>query len=161
MTTAEYPDCLRELIESEIFGEAVSLALLEVAKNDRDRYHFATLLQLETETKARLRPMLYKHGVSLSEEVPLEQVEEVVQGYLAGTWQEFAAANKAVVEVFLSRFYEIAAAGPEEDRDMLESMIRHETAILRWFDMEARGDPEGSLDDIIAELQYPLPAQRE
>lgn len=159
MTTAEYPACLRKLIESEIFGEAVSLALLEVAKTDRDRYQFATLLQLETETKARLRPLLYKHGVSLSEEMPLEQIDGIVQGYLAGNWEDFAVANKAIVETFLSRFREIAAAGPEEDRPMLESMIRHETAILRWFDMEGRGDTQGSLDAIMDELQYPMPPE--
>jgi hypothetical protein len=45
MTEVDYPACLRDLIESEIFGEAVSLALLQVAKTDHDRYHFATLLQ--------------------------------------------------------------------------------------------------------------------
>ena len=156
MTAVEYPACLRDLLESEIFGEAVSLALLAVARTDRDRYHFATLLQLETETKARLRPLLYKHGVSLSETVPTEQIDEVVQGYLNSSWEEFAAANKAVVENFLGRFREIAEAGPEEDRDMLNSMIRHETAILRWFDMESRGEREGSLDGIIDELQYPI-----
>lgn len=156
MTQVEYPACLRDLLESEIFGEAVSLALLEVAKTDRDRYHFATLLQLETETKARLRPLLFRHGVSLSEVAPRDQVEEVVQGYLNSSWEEFAAANKAVVNDFLGRFREIAEAGPEEDREMLESMVRHETAILRWFDMEGRGETEGSLDSIIAELNHPI-----
>jgi hypothetical protein len=158
MTVVDYPACLRDLIESEIFGESVSLALLEVARTERDRYHFATLLQLETETKARLRPLLYKHGVPLSETVPSDQVGEVVQGYLNNSWETFAAANKVGVEGFLQRFREIAEAGPEEDRQMLESMIRHESAILRWFDMESRGETEGSLDAIIAELQYPLPA---
>lgn len=156
MTAVDYPACLRDLIESEIFGEAVSLALLEVAKTERDRYHFATLLQLETETKARLRPLLYKHGVSLSEKMPDDQIEEIVQGYLDSSWEEFAAANKAVVEDFLQRFREIAAAGPVEDREILESMIRHESAILRWFDMESRGETQGSLDRIIDELQYPI-----
>ena len=34
-------------------------------------------------------------------------------------------------------------------------MIRHEQAILRWFDMESRGEKEGSLDGILAELQHP------
>ena len=58
MTAVDYPACLRDLIESEIFGEAVSRAIWEVARNDRERYHFATLMQLETETKARLRPLL-------------------------------------------------------------------------------------------------------
>lgn len=156
MTTVDYPTCLRDLIESEIFGEAVSLALLEVAKTDRDRYHLATLLQLETETKARLRPLLYKYGVSLSEKMPLEHVDGIVQGYLDGSWEDFATANIEVVNGFLSRFREIAAAGPDEDRDILESMVRHESAILRWFEMESQGDTKGSLDDILAELQYPI-----
>ena len=49
MGELNYPECIRELYESEIFGEALTLALLEVAKNDRERYHQATLLQLETE----------------------------------------------------------------------------------------------------------------
>lgn len=157
MTTIDYPTCLRDLIESEIFGEAVSLALLEVAKSDRDRYHFATLLQLETETKARLRPLLYKHGVSLAESIPQEQIDEVVQGYVASSWEDFAAANVAVVQNFLARFQEIAEAGPLEDREILLSMIRHENAILKWFDMESRGEREGSLDAIIDELNYPVP----
>ncbi len=100
MTTVDYPNCLRDLIESEIFGEAVSLALLEVAKTDRDRFQFATLLQLETETKARLRPLLYKYGVSLTEKMPLEDVEGIVQGYVEGSWEAFAAANIEVVEGF-------------------------------------------------------------
>ena len=159
MTTVDYPNCLRDLIESEIFGEAVSLALLEVAKTDRDRFQFATLLQLETETKARLRPLLYKYGVSLSEEMPLEHIEGIVQDYVDGSWEAFAAANIEVVEGFLSRFREIAAVGPDEDREVLKSMIRHESAILRWFKMESQGDTEGSLDDILSELQHPLPQQ--
>lgn len=157
MTTMEYPNCLRHLIESEIFGEAVSLALLEVAKTDRDRYHFGTLLQLETETKARLRPLLYRYGVSLSEGMPLEQIDDIVQGYLDSSWEAFAAANIDIVKGFLSQFQEIAAAGPDEDREILESMIRHEKAILRWFEMESRGNTEGSLDGILDELKYPLP----
>ena len=61
MSSVDYPACIRELYESEIFGEAAALAWVEVARNDRDRHHLGTLLQLETETKARLRPFLLKH----------------------------------------------------------------------------------------------------
>jgi len=158
MTISEYPDCLRELLDSEVFGEAVSLALLEVAKNEREKFQLATLLQLETETKARLRPLLYRYGISLAEPVPTKQIEEIVNGYLASSWEEFTAANTAVVQGFLDRFKEIARIGPEEDRNILNSMIQHEQAILRWFDMESRGEKEGSLDAVIAELKYPLPS---
>jgi hypothetical protein len=156
MSAPEYPECLRELIESEIFGEAVSLALLEVVKNERERYHLASLLQLETETKARLRPLLYKHNVSLSEKMPLDHIERIVWGYINASWEEFTKANIKIVEGFLARFKEIAMIGPDEDRVVLESMIRHEQAILRWFDMESRGEKEGSLDGILAELQHPV-----
>ncbi len=48
--------------------------------------------------------------------------------------------------------------GPVEDQKVLHSMVRHESAILRWLEMESEGNTDGSLDAMIAELQYPLPA---
>ena len=157
MTTLVYPACIRELYESEIFGEASALALLAVAKTERDRYRFGTLLQLETETKARLRPLLAKHAMPLAENMDLGDVAGMVAAYRAGSFQEFAAAIKPVVERFLSRFKEIAHAGPDDDRDVLDSMVRHESAILRWLTMESEGNSDGALDDMEKELQYPLP----
>jgi len=157
MTTSQYPACIRELYESEIFGEAASLAVLQAADNERDKYHFGTLLQLETETKARLRPFLAKYGLSLSEEMDLSDVSGAVAAYKDGGMRSFAAANTPVVESFLARFQEIKQAGPPEDSEVLQSMIRHESAILEWMKKEAHGPAEGSLDAIIAELQYPLP----
>ena len=111
------------------------------------------------EYPACLRPLLYKYDVSLSENMPLEHMDGIVQGYVDGAWVDFAAANIDVVKGFLARFQEIAEAGPDEDREVLKSMIRHEKAILRWFEMESRGKTEGSLDGIISELQYPLPVR--
>ena len=62
-----FPACLREMYTGEVFGEAFAHELMLVAKNDREHYHFAVLLQLKTETKARLRPVLYAHGVTLEQ----------------------------------------------------------------------------------------------
>ncbi len=157
MAELNYPECIRELYESEIFGEALTLALVEVAKNERDRYHHGTLLQLETETQARLRPFLYKYGISLSKEMDLGPVPEIVASYQNGSWQEFMSGTIPIVQQFLSRFEEIAGAGPEEDQEYLQSMVLHESAILRWMEMEAAGETEGSLDAIIEQLKFPLP----
>lgn len=157
MTELNYSECIRELYESEIFGEALSLALLDVAKNERERYHHGTLLQLETETQARLRPLLYKYGISLSKDMDLGSVQEIVSGYQNASWQEFMGGTIPIVKEFLGRFEEIASAGPEEDQEYLQSMLRHERSILRWMEMEAAGETEGSLDAIIEQLQYPLP----
>ena len=56
MAELNYPECIRELYESEIMGETLTPALVAASRNDRERYHDATLLQLETETKTRSRP---------------------------------------------------------------------------------------------------------
>ena len=158
MSDPVYPECVRELYESEIFGEAFSLALIKVATNERDQYQFGTLLQLETETKARLRPLLSKYNVSLAEDMELNGIAAAVAAYKATSFPEFAAAMKPGVQGFLDQFREIERVGPVEDQKILHSMIRHESSILRWLEMESEGDSDGSLDAMIAELQYPLPA---
>jgi hypothetical protein len=153
-----YPSCTRELYESEILGEALFLALVQEAKTPRDRYHLGTLLQLESETKARLRPLLFKHGVSLDEVADLSLLELAIGAYRDMAWREFAGLNVPVVEDFLARFEAIVKVGDDADREILESMVRHEAAILRWATMERDGIVDGSLDDVIAQLNYPLPA---
>ena len=44
-----------------------------------------------------------------------------------------------------------------DGRAVLESMVRHESAILQWLAMEIEGNSAGSLDSLLRELQYPLP----
>lgn len=157
MSELEYPACIRELYESEIFGEAAALALFEAARNDRERHHFGTLLQLETETKARLRPFLRKYDMTLSEKMDLSDVDETVTGYRAGSWEEFIGGLLPVVQSFLARFKEIAEACPAEDEAIVDSMVHHESAILKWLELEKAGATESSLDGIIEQLQHPLP----
>lgn len=158
MNPVTYPACIRELYESEIFGEASALALLKSAKGEDDRYRFGTLLQLETETKARLRPFLAKYSLSLSEDMDLSDVQGMVGAYQAASdFQAFAAAITPAIEHFHSRFVQIAQAGPIDDRPILESMVRHESAILQWLTRESQGLAQGALDAMIRELKYPLP----
>ncbi len=157
MDDLEYPACTRELFESEIVGERLFTALVAEARDDRDRYHFGTLLQLESETKARLRPLLFRHRVSLDESADFSLADLAVDAYRGMSWQEFMAVNVPVVAQFLDRFRAIAAAGDPGDRDVLESMVVHEASILRWATLESEGPSDSSLDDVIAQLHHPLP----
>jgi hypothetical protein len=152
-----YPACTRALYESEILGETLFLALVQEAKTPRDRYHLGTLLQLESETKARLRPLLFKHGVSLGEAADLSLVELAIGAYRDMAWRDFVGLNVPIVEDFLAQFEAIVKVGDEADRDVLESMVRHEAAILRWATMERDGIVDGSLDAVITQLHYPMP----
>ncbi len=158
MSDLEYPACINELYQSEVLGEAAFLALIGAAKNERDKYHFTTLLQLETETKARLRPLLYQHGIALDEsQVAPEQAAGFAALYMENSWPDFLTQLKPVVEQFLARFEEIAAAGPEEDREILQSMVRHEESFVHWIDKELAGE-EGGLDVALSQIQFPLAA---
>jgi hypothetical protein len=158
MNDLDYPTCINELYQSEVLGEAAFLALMKAAKNEREKYHFGTLLQLETETKARLRPFLFRHGLDLDEP---QGDGETVAGFLAlyqqREWLDFLAQLKPMIDQFLARFREIAEVGPAEDKDILESMIRHEESFVHWIEKETTGE-EGALDVAISQLQYPLPA---
>jgi hypothetical protein len=137
-----YPACTRQLYESEILGETLFLALVQEAKTPRDRYHLGTLLQLESETEA----------------ADLSLVELAIGAYRDMAWRDFVGLNVPIVEDFLAKFEAIVKVGDEADRDILESMVRHEAAILGWATMERDGIVDGSLDAVIAQLHYPMPA---
>lgn len=156
MEDGQYPDCVRELYRSEIFGERITLVLLERARNSAEKYKLATILQLETETKARLRPFLMRLGLSLVEDDVSAELAEVAKAVAHGSWRDVMAGMRESVAGYVKRFEEIERLGPEGDREILHSMVVHERSILTFAERELAGAP-GSLDDIIAQLRYPLP----
>lgn len=156
MSEADYPGCINELYQSEVLGEAAFLGLIKVARSERDRYHFGTLLQLETETKARLRPFLLGHGLELDEsQGGAEAVAGFVALYQDHDWSEFLTQLRPVIDQFLGRFREIADMGPEEDKAILESMVLHEESFVHWIEKELAGE-SGSLDVALAQIKNPL-----
>jgi hypothetical protein len=156
MDDLEYPGCINELYQSEVLGEQAFLALMSVAKNAREKYHFGTFLQLESENKARLRPFLQKYDLEFVEKQESgEEVAGLVAVYQENTWLDFLAAFKPLIDQFVARFKEIADAGPVEDQEILRSMITHENSFVQWIEKETAGE-EGSLDLAISQLQYPM-----
>jgi hypothetical protein len=156
MDDLEYPGCINELYQSEVLGEQAFLALMSVAKNAREKYHFGTFLQLESETKARLRPFLQKYDLGFFEKQESgEQVAGLVAVYQENTWLDFLIGLTPLIDQYVSRFKEIADAGPAEDQEILRSMITHEQSFVQWIEKETAGE-EGSLDLAISQLQYPM-----
>lgn len=158
MSNTEYPACISELYQSEVLGEQAFLALMAVARNEREKYHFGTFLQLESETKIRLRPFLRKYAIDFVEgPVSIEEVNGFVALYKESSWLDFLTALKPLVSQYVARFSEIANAGPTEDQDVLQSMIEHEESFVHWIEKETL-EEQGALDAAIGQLQYPLPA---
>jgi len=158
MSDIEYPSCINELYQSEVLGEQAFLALLPVARNARDRYHFGTFLQLESETKVRLRPFLKKYDMEFVESTEAgDTVNGIVTVYQENSWLDFLGALKPMIDQYVARFQEIAAAGPTEDQQILQSMVSHEQCFSYWIEKEVAGE-SGSLDAALDQLQHPLPA---
>ena len=67
MSLVEFKKGLSEEYQGEVIGEVFFGGLLERFDSPEHRYKLATLLQLETETKARLRPAALELGVELAE----------------------------------------------------------------------------------------------
>ena len=63
MVSRIFLECLSDVYHGEQTGEVAFEAMLASAENDEQHYILASLLQLETEGKALLRPTLMKYDV--------------------------------------------------------------------------------------------------
>ena len=63
MTRAEYLKAVVEIMyQGEVLGEALLNAYVALEPDAVRRYKWGTILQLETQTKARPRPFLHRAG---------------------------------------------------------------------------------------------------
>ena len=82
MNRTEYLSAVNEFFyQGEGLGEAVFDNFVRLEENAERRYKWGTLLQLETETKARLRPFLTRLGLSIVQEDIREKVAQFSEGY--------------------------------------------------------------------------------
>ena len=110
MTTSEFKDCLVKYFQTEVLGEAFFEALLMKFSEPIHRHKIASLLQHETETKARLRPAILELGGSVEEEEQSRQTgREMAEPIANDNWQEFVSFLRDLGEPLLQRQREIAA----------------------------------------------------
>jgi hypothetical protein len=156
MNRQEYLDAVTEFFyQGEVLGEAFFGRCVELENDSVRRYKWANLQQLETETKAKLRPYLMRLGLSIAQSDVSEQVAQFTDGFAAKPWQEHMQMIAEVTDFYLGKFREIAAAAPSEERDMAHAMIAHETALNNFAKRELAGD-ENALADVIGQLHWPI-----
>jgi hypothetical protein len=157
MDRAEYLKAVNEYFyQGEVLGEALMAAYVALEGDPARREKWATLLQLETETKARLRPFLVRLGLGVTQDDVSGKVAEFVAAYASKSWRQHMEEVAAITEMYLKQFRAIEAAAPEEEREVAHSMVVHESAFHRFAELELVGDTENSLVDVVAELHWPL-----
>ena len=154
---AGFTEQLLELYQGEVIGEVLFNAMLDMYPDADHRYKSATMLQLETETKARLRPALTELGANLTElEASREIGNSFVEAIKDKDWADAMQVISDGVTPYVERYREIAANAPAEYREVVLSMVEHEESLQQFTSEEAAGNGEQGLQRIIRQLQYPL-----
>jgi hypothetical protein len=158
MTTSEFKDCLEKYYQTEVFGEGFFGRAMIKFSEPEHRYKVACLLQLETETKARLRPAILELSGSIVEDEESRQTgRELADSISTGNWSEFVSELCDVGEPLLQSQRETAVSAPETYRELAESMAIHGEAIQYFAESEVAGEGENSIDGVVAQLKFPLP----
>jgi hypothetical protein len=157
MERAEYLQAVSEhFYQGEVLGEAFFTACVALENDPARSRKWATLLQLESETKARLRPFLARLGLSVAQDDVSARIAELTQGFATKPWRQHMQEIADITDFFLQKFSAIERAAPEDEREMARSMIVHEAAIHRFAKLELAGDTENSLRDVEMQLKWPL-----
>jgi hypothetical protein len=156
-----FQDILKEFYTNEVLGETIYSALFEAATDEREKRKWATLLQLETETKAWLRPVLVANGVGVEEHAADRQMAVGMAGRLFPLgWSEKMQALKDLGGQLLPTYQgyaDAAAARGEADAEAVcRYMVEHERAQAEFATRELAGDGAASLAPIRGFLKYPI-----
>jgi hypothetical protein len=153
---------VEELYQGEVLGEALFNRMLRDLEDDRQRHVVASMLQIETETKALLRQAVAARGLGLDEDdAPRAAGEAIAASLGALTWlDKMQQLQTGIRDHYLPRYQLIAAEAAAEDREVTAFMVRHETALLEVVTREATGQAEISLAPLDEHLRFPLPPPR-
>ncbi|MGI9294104.1 MAG: hypothetical protein ACR2PS_09000 [Pseudomonadales bacterium] len=147
-----------ELFQGEVLGEAFFDKLLSYFADPQQQYKIASLLQLETETKARLRGTMFSLGLDLREDYEWREKALSLAGSFEGkSWNYFIKSLNEILHPFVARYKELADEAPADYAEIYQSMVIHEESLLAFSELELAGDTEHSLDSVIAQLRFPLP----
>ena len=161
MVKPAFLEALQDVYHGEQFGEAFFEALLPHAADQEQRFILGSLLQLESEGKAIMRPVLTKLGLSLDED-PASRPRGVKSAEMLNelAWTEqFAAMAKGIRAKGLPQYEELATLITEDEDSeafaLASFMAKHERALLAASDNIAAGrfDPIAPVVEI---LHFPL-----
>lgn len=144
--TYAYSEGLRVFYDGEVLGEAIYSALLSMTEEPLERLKFAHLLQLETETKAWLRPYLLAAGESVVESPTIRaQGLDIAQAQPAA-WNDKMTALVAVIEADFAALYcrygdAARSRGSMQEAAVCDFMVEHELAQVEFARRELAGKP--------------------
>ena len=155
MPSTSFEKELRELYDGELLGEAFFEILIQTYPDQKQK--LITALQLETETKARLRPFLVKAGIPLNDIGEARNSGyELATAFQGLTWESAMQQLVEVLKPAVDRYQEILTSAPAEYRDLADSMLIHEESLLKFAMLELEPAGEDSLLAINEQLVFKI-----
>ena len=153
MDRATYLTEIVAAYQAEVWGEAIFSTLADHATNEEELEIWKTLTSLEATMRQRLIPLLERHGLNTTPDEEQRRLgqERGKTRVAAG----FPATIKSMTEAlppFLSRYAQLEAEGPPEDRNELTSLNAHEIALYEFAKRALAGGGRDSLAPIRAFL---------
>jgi hypothetical protein len=101
-----FQECLVDIYKGEVLGESLFSEILAAVTSPSQVYVLGSMLQLETEAKATLRPLLARLGLDLKEDRASRANGRATAAKLNRLpWTErFAAIHDSIVKMFLPRY---------------------------------------------------------
>jgi len=158
MSLEQYIAGLAEQYQGEVIGEVAQNCLLKQFRNPRQQYVMGTALQLETETKARLRPAATALGIDIVEaEESREMGLALAEMVKHMDWQEAMSFLAEAVLPYVEKYRQIAENAPPDLQDLAQSMVEHEHLLQQLYEQEATQTGDDALEEINRLLTFPLP----
>jgi hypothetical protein len=156
MNQEAYRAGIAELYAAEVLGEALASRWLELSASADQKFKLALFLQLESEAKVRLRPLLARHGLDLVENQGQRSAgSAVAEEFAAMPWKDAMATLADLARPYLERFQALLAVAAPEDLPLVSFMVTHEAAVIGIAKREAAG--ESCMDsELLPMLAYPL-----
>lgn len=144
--------------QGEIAGEALFSRLLEQEPDPGCRHVLACMLQLETETKMRLRQLLARLGLPVAERTHDRAAGvDWADGLRQRHGEEWPAAFAHEVAEYAQRYDALRDAAPAADRPVLDYLAAHERGLERSLHALAAADLAGATGPLVDLLHYPPP----
>ena len=131
---------LRELYDGELLGEAFFESLLQLYEEPTQKHKLCIALQLESETKTRLRPFLLDAGLDLNDNGEARKTGyELAQSFEGKSWEDAMNMLLQILQPAVERYRQILEESPSRHRKLAASMLEHEEALFTFVELEIAG----------------------
>ncbi len=156
MHAPSYREEILAAYRGEIAGEALFSRLIEEQEDDATRHVLACMLQLETETKLRLRQLLSRLGLPVAErQIDQQAGRDWADALRAEHGSAWPAAFATQVADYARRYDALRARAHPADGAALDYLAAHEQALQLALEALARHADREAAERVAAWLHYP------